>query len=248
MLLRSTIHLLFPILCSEKQTDLDTALRKIEILLKSILLSIQFNEEDAETKTQQFIDAFETIYILLLKDAESIYQNDPAAESIEEVIVAYPGFLATLIHRIAHELYQLNTPILPRLFSEYAHRETGIDIHPGASIGKAFCIDHGTGVVIGETAIIGNNVKIYQGVTLGAKSVSKAKAGSKRHPTIENNVVIYSGTTILGGDTTIGHHAIVGGNVWLTKSIDPHTVVLNTSDIYIKNKNTKYRKAIDFVI
>jgi serine O-acetyltransferase len=184
----------------------------------------------------------------LLKDAEAIYNGDPAAESIEEVIVSYPGFYAICVYRISHELYKLNIPILPRLFSEYAHKKTGIDIHAGAKIEESFCIDHGTGIVIGETTIIGKHVKIYQGVTLGALSVTKDKAGKKRHPSIENNVTIYAGSTILGGKTTIGANSIIGGNAWLTESVEPYSVVLNKSEVYVKNKNPEYESVIDFVI
>ena len=154
-------------------------------------------------------------------DAEAIASCDPASLSIEEVYMAYPGFYAIAIYRLAHELYNKGFPLVPRLMTEYAHRQTGVDINPGAHIGESFFIDHATGVVIGETAIIKNNVKIYQGVTLGALSVQKEFASLKRHPTIEDNVIIYAGTTILGGETVIGEGSIIGGNVWLTKSLPP---------------------------
>jgi len=183
----------------------------------------------------------------LWKDAQAIYDGDPAAESIDEVIIAYPGFLAISIYRFAHELYLLKIPLLPRLLSEYAHQVTGIDINPGAKIGDSFFIDHGTGIVIGETAEIGNNVKIYQGVTLGAMSVEKELAKMKRHPTIEDNVIIYSQAVILGGDTRIGHDSVIGGNVWLTQSVPPHSVVYHTSEVKVR-KNGKFDAAIDFVI
>ena len=160
----------------------------------------------------------------LVTDIRAGYEGDPAAKSVDEIILAYPAYLAISIFRIAHELYLLGQPLIARLMTEYAHRKTGIDIHPGATIGKSFFIDHGTGVVIGETTVIGENVKLYQHVTLGAKSFSVAPDGSlvkgiKRHPNIGNNVVIYSGATILGGDVYIGDNAVVGGNVWLTHSL-----------------------------
>ena len=159
----------------------------------------------------------------------AILEGDPAADSEDEVVLAYPGFLATAVHRFAHELYRLNVPVFPRVVSEWSHRETGIDIHPGATIGRAFAIDHGTGVVIGETSVIGDRVRIYQGVTLGALAVSKRLAHTKRHPTIEDDVVIYAGATILGGETVIGRGSVIGGNVWLTHSVPPGTRVLQES-------------------
>lgn len=155
----------------------------------------------------------------LQEDAIAILKGDPAALSLTEVIRTYPGFYALAVYRLAHEFYQLQVPLIPRILTEYVHGKTGIDIHPGARIGSRFCIDHGTGVVIGETVEIGENVKIYQGVTLGALSVKKEMAKTKRHPTIEDNVVIYAGATILGGETIIGQDSIIGGNVWITNSV-----------------------------
>jgi serine O-acetyltransferase len=193
------------------------------------------------TKTQaitnNFFEQVPEIFDALLKDAEAIIQFDPAAESIEEVLVAYPGFYATAVYRFSHQLWEQGVKILPRVFAEYAHGKTGIDIHPGASIGESFFIDHGTGIVIGETTVIGNHVKIYQGVTLGALSVNKGEAKSKRHPTIEDNVVIYSGATILGGETVIGKNSVIGGNVWLTNSVLPSSIVYHKSEVSIRDKN-----------
>lgn len=163
----------------------------------------------------------------VLLDAEAALAGDPAASSMEEVILSYPGLKAVLIYRIAHEFYNLDIPILPRMMSEYAHGITGIDIHPGATIGDSFFIDHGTGVVIGETTVIGNHVKIYQGVTLGALSVKKEEANIKRHPTIGNEVTIYAGATILGGETIVGDNSTIGGNVWIVKSVDPNSKLYN---------------------
>ena len=175
------------------------------------------------------------IYELLRADAAAILTGDPAAESLEEVLAAYPGFVAIAVHRLAHGLHSLAVPILPRLLAEVAHTRTGIDIHPGAQLGRSFCIDHGTGVVIGETAVIGDDVKIYQGVTLGALSVAKDSAGRKRHPTIEDRVVLYANATVLGGDTTVGHDSIIGGNVWLTTSVPPSSYVYHTSQVRVRS-------------
>lgn len=174
---------------------------------------------------EAFMDRLPDVHKMLLRDAKAILVGDPAAVSQTEVIRTYPGFQAIAVFRLAHEFYRLGVPLIPRILSEHVHSQTGIDIHPGAKIGSNFCIDHGTGVVIGETVEIGDNVKIYQGVTLGALSVKKNMAKTKRHPTIEDNVIIYSGATILGGDTIIGHDSIIGGNVWLTESVAPFSRV-----------------------
>jgi serine O-acetyltransferase len=170
-----------------------------------------------------------TIRAQLKLDVQAALEGDPAAASEAEVIVAYPGLAAVTAHRIAHFLYRRGVPLLPRIMSEYIHHQTGIDIHPGAVIGDYFFIDHGTGVVIGETSVIGENVKIYQGVTLGALSVKKSLARKKRHPTIEDNVTIYAGATILGGNTVIGHDSVIGGNVWLVQSVPPLSRVSNSA-------------------
>ena len=166
---------------------------------------------------------------LLATDVRAIFNGDPAAQSHDEIIFSYPGIFATMVHRVAHTLFKLEVPLLPRLMSEHAHSLTGIDIHPGAKIGESFVIDHGTGVVIGETTRIGKDVRIYQGVTLGALSLPRdtvnSLRGEKRHPTIEDNVIVYSGATILGGETTIGARSVIGGNVWITESVPPDTRV-----------------------
>jgi serine O-acetyltransferase len=187
------------------------------------------------------------IYDKLLLDAQATLDNDPAAQSFEEVITVYPGFFAITIHRLANGLLKHEVPLLPRLFAEHAHSVTGIDIHPGATIGESFFIDHGTGVVIGETCLIGNHVKIYQGVTLGASHVARSLSGKKRHPTIEDHVVVYANATILGGKTVIGHNSVIGGNVWLTKSVEPHSLVYHQSEIQVKNQFVA-EYVIDFVI
>ena len=188
---------------------------------------------DAKAVVAAFMARLPEVKRLVETDVQAAYEGDPAATSPMEVVMAYPGLYAVTIHRLAHELYNLKVPILPRIMSGLAHSRTGIDIHPGATIGERFFIDHGTGVVVGETTVIGKNVKLYQGVTLGAKSFQKDPAtgalvkGIKRHPNVEDNVVIYAGATILGGDTTIGHDSEIGGSVWLIKSVPPNSRVYN---------------------
>ena len=179
----------------------------------------------AEDLTAEFLRRIPEIRDKLEKDVEAFYQGDPAAEDKAEIITSYPGLYAVTVYRLAHELAKLGVPILPRIMTEYAHAKTGVDIHPGAEIGEYFFIDHGTGVVIGETTIIGKNVKIYQGVTLGGLSTSGGQdlRGSRRHPTIEDNVTIYSGASILGGETIIGHDSVIGGSAFITKSVPPYT-------------------------
>jgi len=176
-----------------------------------------------------FLESIPTIREQLAMDVNAAYHGDPAAKSHDEIIFSYPGIYALTVYRIAHKLFHLKVPLIPRIMTEHAHSTTGIDIHPGAHIGKGFVIDHGTGVVIGETTLIGDDVRIYQGVTLGALSLPKDAVqqlkGTKRHPTIEDDVIIYSGATILGGDTVIGARSVIGGNVWVTKSVPPDTKV-----------------------
>ena len=188
-----------------------------------------------EKVAKTFFDQLPKVYNVLQTDISAIMQGDPAAKSEYEIIRAYPGFYAIVFYRLAHELVKLNVPLIPRVITEFAHSKTGIDIHPGATIGSHFFIDHGTGIVIGETVEIGDNVKLYQGVTLGALSVAKELASTKRHPTIEDNVVIYSGATILGGETTVGKDSIVGGNVWLTRNLPPNSTVYHQAQIKVKN-------------
>ena len=205
--------------------------------LSTLIYDVVADGEKTQEIANNFFDDTPFIYDMLLKDAAAIIKFDPAAESVEEVLVAYPGFYATAVYRFSHQLWKQGLKILPRVFAEYAHSKTGIDIHPGAAIGQSFFIDHGTGIVIGETTIIGDNVKIYQGVTLGALSVNKEEARRKRHPTIEDNVIIYSGATILGGETVIGHDSVIGGNVWLTNSVLPDSIVYHKSETSIRDKN-----------
>ncbi len=192
---------------------------------------------DNDKVAKSFFDQLPELYRLLNTDIQAIFNGDPAARTEFEVVRAYPGFYAICYYRLAHCLHQLNVPLLPRILTEHAHSKTGIDIHPAAQIGEYFYIDHGTGIVIGESCIIGKHVKLYQGVTLGALSVDKSMAFTKRHPTVEDYVVIYSGATILGGETSVGHHSIIGGNVWLTKSIAPGSRVYHKSEITVKQGN-----------
>lgn len=232
------MELLFNQDCVKNEFILGSCIQNIKKQLHELIARCCNGSEIVAGKfTDDFLDKLIPVYGLLLKDAASIEASDPAANSVAEVIISYPGFYAIGVHRLAHELYLLNIPFLPRLMSEYAHSRTGIDIHPGATIGSPFAIDHGTGIVIGQTAIIGSNVKIYQGVTLGALSVKKSNASIKRHPTIEDHVILYSGCTILGGDTVVGHHSVIGGNVWLTSSVEPYSIIYNTNEIKIQNKS-----------
>lgn len=195
--------------------------------------------ERAESLTRTFLERLPHIQEMLWKDVEAEYDGDPAANSKEEIIFCYPGIFAIFVYRIAHELYELQVPFIPRIMTEYAHGETGIDINPGAKIGEYFFIDHGTGIVIGETTVIGNHVKIYQGVTLGALSTQKGQglSGMKRHPTIEDNVVIYANTTILGGETVVGQNSVVAGNTFVVNSIPRDTKVsAHIPELQYKNR------------
>ncbi|MBC7511566.1 MAG: serine acetyltransferase [Ferruginibacter sp.] len=215
--------------------------------LSTLVYDVMGDGEKTQAITDLFFEEVPVIYNTLLNDAAAILKFDPAAKSIEEVLMAYPGFFATAVYRFSHQLVLQGVHILPRVFAEYAHSKTGIDVHPGATIGESFFIDHGTGIVIGETCIIGDNVKIYQGVTLGALSVNKDCAEIKRHPTIQDNVVIYSGATILGGDTIIGNDSVIGGNVWLTNSVLPFSIVYHKSEVSIRDKNP-LPEVLNFVI
>lgn len=221
----------------ECEYEVAQRLKVKELEFSDIIYDYLKDNEIAQKETLTFFNSIESIYLNLLRDAQAILDNDPAAQNLEEVYIAYPGFYAIVVHRFAHQLWLQNLRLLARVWSEFAHSKTGIDIHPGAKIGNNFCIDHGTGIVIGETCVIGNNVKIYQGVTLGALSVSKDKMNAVRHPRIGDNVVIYSGATILGGQTHIGHDSTIGGNVWLTESIEPFTVMYYKSEVITKQKS-----------
>ena len=228
--------------------SLQKELRHLRFRLTELILPMKSGmEEDLSLSVDRFFDRLPLVYQLLTDDAKSFLESDPAARSIEEVIMSYPGFHAIAVYRIAHELQLMDIPLLPRIMSEYIHGKTGIDIHPGATIGENFFIDHGTGVVIGETAHIGNNVKLYQGVTLGALLVEKGLSAQKRHPTIQDNVIIYAGSTILGGKTIVGHDSVIGGNTWLTESVEPYSVVYNKAQIVIRDKK-EFIEPINFYI
>jgi serine O-acetyltransferase len=239
--IETLLALLFPAHNVKKIVSKEQLVEEIERNKKQLEVLLLHIECDLTRSFSEIIEGFynqlPAIYDLLLKDAEAIEKGDPAARGVEEVMRSYPGFYAISIFRIANALFKLHVPYIPRIFTELAHSKTGIDIHPGATIGEYFFIDHGTGIVIGETTVIGNHVKIYQGVTLGALSVKKEMAETKRHPTIENGAVIYAGATILGGRTTIGENTIIGGNTWITESIAPNTLVYHQPELIIKRKD-----------
>lgn len=219
-------------------TPVESNLDKLEAEFDNLVdLACWDTEKPCKKLWESYVQKLPNILERLNLDAEATVNCDPASLSIEEVYMAYPGFYAIAIYRLAHELYTVGFPLVPRLMTEYAHRQTGVDINPGAVIGDSFHIDHGTGVVIGETAIIKDHVKIYQGVTLGGLFVAKHLQKTKRHPTIENNVTIYANATILGGETVIGENSIIGGNSWLTASILPNSTVFHTPEIQIKTKS-----------
>ena len=230
-----------------------------EILSEQVILAIRHDcirhnqpcvhcEPLGHQLTVEFLRKLPELRTMLAKDIRAALEGDPAAKSYDEIIFSYPGIRAITIYRIAHELYRLNIPLMPRIMTEYAHSHTGVDIHPGAQIGESFFIDHGTGVVIGETCVIGNSVRIYQGVTLGAISLSKAEVkklrSKKRHPSIKDDVIIYANATILGGDTVVGEHSVIGGNVWLTHSVPPDTeVFIKKQDLIFGAKQYKKQAA-----
>jgi serine O-acetyltransferase len=242
--IKSIFDMLFPTTHSFTSEEIEVNKKNLEEQIRNMLSVLTDKNEEV---TIRLFNNLENIKKVLLRDADFILESDPAATQREEVIAIYPGFFAIFCYRIANFLSKLSVPLFPRMITEYAHRWTGIDIHPGATIGIPFSIDHGTGIVIGETANIGNNVKLYQGVTLGALSVEKSKASTKRHPTIEDNVILYSGCTILGGETVVGRNSIIGGNVWLTESIAPFSVVYHKSEIIVRNQNG-YVEPINFII
>jgi serine O-acetyltransferase len=221
----SALGILFPhFVAADAPISIEERIASLQSCIRDAVSALGKPELDAAAIAQAFVDGLEGIYDALLEDAQALLENDPAAESADQVIFSYPGFYATAIYRLANSLHRLGVPLLPRMLSEHAHDRCGIDIHPAAQIGHPFFIDHGTGIVIGESAIIGDRVKLYQGVTLGAHQVHKRLAGTKRHPTIENDVVVYAHATILG-DIVIGAHSVIGGNTWITEGVPPHSVV-----------------------
>lgn len=219
------------------EAEVKFAIEKSKIELVQLLLKNDIEDRTGVNQIAQgFYNRLPVVYQLLQLDIDAIYDGDPAANSRREVIRSYPGFLAIASYRVAHELHLMGVADLPRIITEYAHSKTGIDIHPGAIIGKSFCIDHGTGVVVGETATIGDHCKIYQGVTLGALSVRKKDANNKRHPTLQSGCIIYAGATILGGQTIIGRDSVIGGNVWLTRSVPDGSKIYYQAKMSIEGK------------
>lgn len=227
-------NILYPNVYGERgqnEIPMETLMEKTKSHFQSVLSNFINDSAEVHQIIKEVFNKMPEIKKILSTDVKAAYEGDPAANSYDEILLSYPSIKVMSVYRIAHELYKLKVPILPRMLTEHVHGQTGIDIHPGATIGDHFFIDHGTGVVIGETAVIGNHVKIYQGVTIGAKSFKKDQEGNiikglKRHPNIGNHVVIYAGATILGGDTTVGDNCVIGGNVWLTESVSPDTVVM----------------------
>ncbi len=250
-ILASLRKIIFPGYFKNKSIKVYTMRNNLSMLLEDVIfkltkqITIVLGSEDgddteiikkAEDITFEFVKRLRKIREYIETDAKAAFDGDPAAYSEDEIIYSYPGLFAILINRIAHELFLLDVPVIPRMMTEYAHSETGIDIHPGATIGKYFFIDHGTGIVIGETTVIGNNVKIYQGVTLGALSTRGGQSlkSKKRHPTIEDNVTIYSGASILGGETVIGKNVVIGGNAFITRSVP------EGAKVSVKNQELRY--------
>jgi serine O-acetyltransferase len=234
--LSDLLELLFPAFQTAEPPTPSEAEKMVERLDRELhmILTALIPAVTVEMTANGFFSALEDLYGQLMRDAQALEQGDPAAESLEEVLIAYPGFLAIAVYRLAHRFWELKVPTLPRVLTEWAHEKTGIDIHPGAQLGHPVVIDHGTGIVIGESTIIGNHVKLYQGVTLGALSVDKSLAATKRHPTIEDEVTIYANATILGGETVIGRGSVIGGNTWITGSIPPNSLVFHQSEIQIR--------------
>lgn len=233
----AVIRLMYPELSDDIDSSVEEMQQHAERLRHELTMVLNATKAcrdcDNASVAVRFFRQLPEIYRLLNTDVDAILNGDPAAKSEFEVIRAYPGFYALSFYRIAHGLLQLDVPLIPRILTEYAHSKTGIDIHPGAMIDEYFHIDHGTGIVIGETTMIGKHVKIYQGVTLGALSVDKSMANTKRHPTIQDHVILYSNATILGGETIVGHHSVIGGNVWLTHSVSPGSLVYHDPEVNV---------------
>lgn len=249
----SLLGLLFPEyalnIIKEKQ-EVRESLEALNVQFSDILIrNKHLHQGDGKDLSDQFFESLSGVFDAIHQDVDAMFAGDPASKSRAEILRCYPGFYAIAAYRISHQMTLLGIRMIPRIITEFAHSKTGIDIHPGAKIGHHFCIDHGTGLVIGETTVIGNHVKLYQGVTLGALSVHKEDADTKRHPTIEDNVVIYAGATILGGKTVIGEGSVIGGNVWLTRSVPPKSKIYyqakmydassETTDVYVFKNDTE---------
>lgn len=234
------LHLLFPEMARTRPADLDE-LRTRWQAHRARLLAILHRlaavlPADPASLVDELDERLPALTAVLRQDADAIYNGDPAATDQAEVVRSYPGFVAIAVYRIAHHFHGRGVPVLPRVLTECAHARTGIDIHPAAEIGERFCIDHGTGIVIGETTSIGRNVKLYQGVTLGALSVDKKMARTKRHPTVEDDVVIYANATVLGGDTVVGRGSVIGGSVWLLHSVPPYSRVYHDPETVVEEQ------------
>jgi serine O-acetyltransferase len=241
---------LFPVVDNEADylEQHELVMVRLKVHLHTLITTcINGSNNKVDNVVHHFFEQLSSTCNALIKDAQFILDYDPAANSIEEIILSYPGFYAIAIYRLANILYKQQIDILPRMMSELAHSKTGIDINSGATIGCPFFIDHGTGIVVGETTVIGNAVKLYQGVTLGALAVRKEDAETKRHPTIEDNVVIYAGSTILGGETTIGHDCIIGGNTWITENVPAFSVVYHTAQTVVKDRRD-FKEPVNFII
>ena len=232
---QAVLALLFPAFA--RGGDAHAEIGRLRGLLRDLLAPVVPDRADALAEAA--LAALPALCHTLREDAEATAAGDPAAESVDEVVLAYPGLYATAVHRFAHALYRERVPLVPRLLAEHAHRQTGVDIHPGAQIGCQFAIDHGTGVVIGETAVVGDRVRLFQGVTLGALFVDKGLAQTKRHPTVEDDVVIYANATVLGGTTVVGAGSTIGGNVWLTRSVPPGAVVTHVAQLRTQDGRTQ---------
>jgi serine O-acetyltransferase len=251
---KRALTLLFPQLAgypaSSDHHEVELEVLELRAQIRRFLNQVKDRYPQSDSQSFQAVDAFISklipIHQALMEDAEAIFHADPAAESVDEVILSYPGLLATAYYRVAHELLKVGIPLLPRLLCQEAHHQTGIDINPGAKIGRRFSIDHGTGVVIGETCVIGNGVKLFQGVTLGALAVDRTLRHSKRHPTLGDNVVVYANATILGGDTVIGNDSIIGGNAWITSSVPPFSMVNRQSSV--RPRTGAGEEFLDFMI
>ncbi|GAB2622927.1 serine O-acetyltransferase [Belliella aquatica] len=238
----SLLGLLFPEyalnIIKEKQ-EVRESLEALNAQFSDILVrNKHLHQGDGRELSDQFFESLSGVFDAIHQDVDAMFAGDPASKSRAEILRCYPGFYAIAAYRISHQMTLLGIRMIPRIITEFAHSKTGIDIHPGAKIGHHFCIDHGTGLVIGETTVIGNHVKLYQGVTLGALSVHKEDADTKRHPTIEDNVVIYAGATILGGKTVIGEGSVIGGNVWLTRSVLPKSKIYYQAKMYDASSET----------
>ena len=233
---RAALALWFPVF-ADGEGDPRAEAEAFRALVRALVAPVAPDRADALAEAT--LAALPALRDRLCADAEATAAGDPAASGPDEVVLAYPGFYATAVHRLAHTLYRADVPLVPRLLAGVALRQTGVDIHPGATIGRAFSIDHGTGVVIGETAVIGDRVRVFQGVTLGALFVDKALARTKRHPTVEDDVVLYANATVLGGETVIGAGSTIGGNVWLTRSVPPGAVVTHVARLRTQDGRTQ---------